>query len=165
MYKVILLLATLSILGGSSARDFEVIGTGGDEKRNVSDSELDDGDIASKNYDIAMKALKAAVASRDTKKIRRGLTSPIFSVRIASAKALGDLCDKDCVPALTASLENNQGSIDGGTEMRIFQAELNKEIIAALRNLTSLDLPVSDKPSRKEIAEIIKRVKKWEKDQ
>ena len=49
--------------------------------------------------------------------------------------------------------------------MQIFQAELNKEIIAALRTLTNLDLPASDKPSRKEIAEILERMRKWEKDQ
>ena len=95
MFKLIVLLATLSLLGGFSTRDFEVTGTGGGEKRNVSDPEQDEGDIASNNYDTAMRALKAALASRNTKTIRSGLTSPIFSVRIASAKALGDLCDTD----------------------------------------------------------------------
>lgn len=165
MYKLIVLFVTLSIWSGCSTSDFSVIETGRSEKPNVSDPQQDEKDIVSKNYDTAMKALKVAVASRDTKSIRMGLTNPIFSIRTASAKALGELCDAACVPALIAGLENNQGGVAGGTEIQIFQTELNREIIAALKKLTSLDLSVtSDTPSRKEIAEIIVRVRKWEKD-
>lgn len=95
-------------------------------------------EILSKDYKIAEKALNKAVFEKNKDTIRLGLKSPILEIRAKTVKEIGKLADETFVPNLIEALEENQGIIDGGSEIQVMQQELNKDIVSVLEKFDQL---------------------------
>jgi hypothetical protein len=121
-------------------------------------------EILSKDYTTAEKALKKAVTEKDEKTIRLGLKSPILTIRKKTVEAIAGLGDKMLVSELINTLSGNQILLDGGTETKIIQDDLDKAIISALEKLTEIKFKVSERISPEDIAEILRLSREWLKN-
>jgi hypothetical protein len=121
-------------------------------------------EILSRDYATAEKALKKAVMEKDKKTILLGLKSPILTIRKKTAEAIAGLGDKMLVSELINTLSGNQILLDGGTETKIIQDDLDKAIISALEKLTEIKFEVSGRISPEDIAEILRLSREWLKN-
>jgi hypothetical protein len=120
-----------------------------------------DNNIVSKDYNTAQKALKKAALEKNKKTIKKGLESPIITIRQKTAEVILELNDVSFVPSLIDALQGNQVIIDGGTEMKLFQQDLDKAIISALEYLTKLKFNLSNPISSKDINEVLDKSQEW----
>jgi HEAT repeat protein len=95
-----------------------------------------DGEILSKEYAIAEKALVRAVLEKDKETLKLGLKSQFFPIKQKTVEAITEIEDKTFVPDLINAFQENQSIFSGGTETKIMQDSLNKAIAFALEKLT-----------------------------
>jgi HEAT repeat protein len=95
-----------------------------------------DGEILSKEYAIAEKALVRAVLEKDKETLKLGLKSQFFPIKQKTVEAITEIEDKTFVPDLINAFQENQSIFSGGTETKIMQDNLNKAIAFALEKLT-----------------------------
>lgn len=121
-----------------------------------------DNEILSKDYNIAEKALSKAVKEKDKHTIRLGLKNPILTIRLKTVEAIKESDDKTFfVGDLIDALSENQLILEGGTETKIFQKELDRNIVSALEILTGLNFPRIENLSSKDIEKILKESREW----
>ncbi len=122
-------------------------------------------DILSKDYFVAEKALKKAIAEKDNITIKTGLKSPIFSIKQKTAEAIIQLDDNTFVPGLIDALQENQGVTAGGNEAEELQDQLNKALISALEKLTKMTFNIPETLSPADINKVIQKSREWCKNQ
>jgi hypothetical protein len=120
-----------------------------------------DKDILSRDYKTAETALNKAVTEKNTAVVKLGLQSAILSIRLKTSEAIKELDDKAFVPSLTDALEENQSILDGGSETRVMQVDLNKSLVANLEKLTGMKFNLSEKPTFEEMQQVIKKSREW----
>jgi hypothetical protein len=118
---------------------------------------MQENDILSKDYNIAERALNKAVNEKNKDFIKLGLKSTILAIRLKTVEAINKIADYAFVTNLIDALQENQGIIDGGSEVKIQQEDLNTAIIQGLERLTKLKFKVSKQLTAIEIEDIIKK--------
>lgn len=130
----------------------------------VSVSPKQDKAILSKDYATAEKVLNKAVLEKVRETIRLGLKSPILTIKQKIVQAAAELDDKTLILDLIEALSENQLLLEGGTETKIMQGDLNEAIIFALEKLTEIKFSVSEKVTSEDVSEILKKSREWLKN-